>query len=217
MLRRFIDRLRGRFSLQEELTSTKLREEYAGRGRVIGLYSYGCFDFSRIGEGTSVGRYCSFAPTSRVQTRNHGTGYLGLTPYFYDPALGSVAANTIPFESIAFSDDVWIGANAVILPGARKIGRGAAIGAGAIVTRPVPPYAIVAGNPARILRMRFDEDTIAAIEQTRWWTLDPDDLRRLIAASPQLAYAPAEHFSGGGHHFAIANSPVKARACRPAP
>lgn len=92
-------------------------------------------------------------------------------------------------------DDVWVGAHAVILPKAGHIGRGAAIGAGAIVTKPVPAYAIVAGNPARIIRMRFDEATIAAIEQTRWWEMDIAGLRQLITQRPDLATRPTAHFA----------------------
>jgi virginiamycin A acetyltransferase len=65
--------------------------------------------------------------------------------------------------------DVWIGAGATILPGAR-IGSGAIIGAGAVVAGEVPPYAIVAGNPARIVRHRFDADTVTRILKVAWWT-----------------------------------------------
>lgn len=59
------------------------------------------------------------------------------------------------------------------------IGNGAVIGMGAVVTKSVPPYAIVAGNPAKIIRMRFDEELICKIENTKWWLMSDDELERL--------------------------------------
>jgi serine acetyltransferase len=72
---------------------------------------------------------------------------------------------------------VWIGASAIILPRVSKIGNGAIIGAGSIVTKDVLPYAIVAGNPAKIMRMRFNKDIIKKLEESKWWELDK---KRLI-------------------------------------
>jgi virginiamycin A acetyltransferase len=65
-------------------------------------------------------------------------------------------------------DDVWIGHQAFIMPGV-TIGSGAIIGAGSVVTKDVPPYTIVAGNPAKLIRKRFDEDTINALLDIQWW------------------------------------------------
>ena len=78
--------------------------------------------------------------------------------------------------SLEISADAWIGANAIILPGCRRIGRGAVVAAGAVVTRDVPDYALVAGNPARVIRYRFDAASIAAAERTRWWLDSPEAL-----------------------------------------
>ena len=183
-------------SLAQELTSSELRERYAAMGIHIGMYTYGCFDPSRFPAGTTVGRYCSFAPTSQVFLRNHGVGYLGLTAYFYNEKLGVVPETTIPTTKLDISDDVWIGHNAVILPDVATIGRGAVIAAGAIVTKPVPAYAIVAGNPARILRHRFEKPVIDQIEATQWWTREPHELRELVTNNPELVFDPASHFSG---------------------
>lgn len=190
-------RLRGRLTLAEQLTSTALRRQFADRGVTIGLYSYGCFDLARVPAGVTIGRYCSVAPSAHIFLRNHGVGFLGLTAYLYNEALGVVDESRIAPATLAVGDDVWIGHNAILLPGVGSVGRGAVIGAGAVVTRPVPPYAIVAGNPARIVRMRFDPATIAAIDATRWWEGTPDDLRRLVRERPGLAFDPATHFAQG--------------------
>lgn len=94
---------------------------------------------------------------------------------------------------LVIENDVWIGYEAIVLPGA-KIGNGAIIGARAVVTGTIPPYAIAAGNPARVIRMRFDEATINLLLEIQWWNWDakkivdnldilthcnPDDLRSL--------------------------------------
>lgn len=68
-------------------------------------------------------------------------------------------------------NDVWLGANSLVLKGV-KIGDGAVIGAGAVVTKDVPPYAIVGGNPAKVIKMRFDDETIGKLMQLQWWNLD---------------------------------------------
>jgi virginiamycin A acetyltransferase len=73
-----------------------------------------------------------------------------------------------PGPDTVVGHDVWIGSGATILPGAR-IGSGAIIGAGAVVSGDVPPYAIVAGNPARVIRQRFGAETVARILALAWW------------------------------------------------
>lgn len=205
MIRKIVDKLRGRVSLEEELYSLELRQKFSARGIHIGLYSYGCFDFGRVFSGTTIGRYCSFAPTVRVQTRNHAMSYLTMHPILYDPGLGGVASDNIPVQQIVIGDGAWVAANAVILPSVRSIGRGAVIGAGAIVTRDVPPYAVVAGNPARVLRMRFDQETIDAIEGTKWWDKPIEEMRELIRTNHKMLYEPADYFakaaSDGGRYL----------------
>lgn len=192
MLGRLLDRLKLRILRRRELDSLALRRLFAARhGIEIGLYSYGCFDAARIPPGTIIGRYCSFAPNAVILNANHGIGFLGLTPYFYLTSLGVVDRETVPRTRCIVSDDVWIGQNAVILPSVKRIGRGAAIGAGAVVTKDVPDYAVVTGVPAALSRLRFDTDTIARIEASRWWERTPAELRRLVEDDPSFVFDPA--------------------------
>ena len=161
----------------------------------VGMYSYGCFDKARIARGTIVGRYCSFANTVNIFNGNHGLEFLTLHAYAYNPSLNIVENEKIVRSQCTVEDDVWLGHNSIILPSVSKIGRGAVVAAGAVVTKNVPRYAIVAGNPAKIIRMRFDEFTINKIEETKWWEWDLVKLKHHIAQNPDLVYRPIQFFS----------------------
>src|SRR3546814_9914517 len=91
-------------------------------------------------------------------------------------------------DPLIIEDDVWIGHNALILPGCKFIGRGAVIGAGAVVTRNVERYTIVAGNPARKLRDRVSPELNEAIEDRKWWELNLPALRRLATERPDMLF-----------------------------
>lgn len=90
----------------------------------------------------------------------------------YFKSFGIVEYDTpLDFDKVIIGNDVWIGMNVCILPGV-KIGDGAVIGAGSVVTKDVPDYAIVAGNPARIIKFRFCENTVKILKQSKWWNWD---------------------------------------------
>ena len=137
-----------------------------------------------------IGRYCSIANSVRVVPDNHPVGALTTHPYLYEPAIGLANAAKATASPLRVDDDVWIGHNVVILPGCKLIGRGAVIGAGSIVTRDVPAYTVVAGNPAAKLYDRFDNETIAAIESSEWWLKDLDDLAKIHREAPDVFHAP---------------------------
>jgi acetyltransferase-like isoleucine patch superfamily enzyme len=180
---------------RREFDSKLLRKLFSRwYGVEIGMYSYGCFDPVRVPPGTRIGRYCSFSMTCQFFTRNHGTKYLALHPYLYNASLGLVEQDTIMHRPCVVEDDVWIGHNATITAGAGRLGRGAVIAAGTTVTRDVPPYAIVAGNPGRVIKYRFSPHVIEKIETTRWWEQDKAHLARLLREQPELVFNPERYF-----------------------
>jgi len=176
---------------RREYDNLQLRAFFRDRYDIeVGLYSYGCFDRWRMPAPLRVGRYCSIAKTVRSAPSNHPTEALTTHPALYERSFGVVDEDALHPEPLVIEDDVWIGHNAMILPGCKHIGRGAVIGAGAIVTRDVPAYAIMAGNPARKLRDRFTPELAAALDASRWWELDLAALRRLIQERPELVFHP---------------------------
>lgn len=168
-----------------------LRDHFRRHHRIdVGLYSYGCFDQWRMPGPIRIGRYCSIANSVRSAPINHPYDSITTHPALYERKFGVVDADIHYDDVLVIEDDVWIGHNAVILPGCKFVGRGAIIGAGAIVTRDVAPYTIVAGNPARKIRDRFSPELAAALEASRWWELEPPALRALIQNKPDLVYHP---------------------------
>ena len=149
------------------------REKY---GIDVGLYSYGCFDFHRFDPNIKFGRYCSIADSVLRMGRNHPSAELSMHPFFYNKSLGFINSDTLKYEECIVEDDVWLGAQSIILPRVNYIGRGAVIAAGAIVTKDVPKYTIVAGNPAKAIGHRFTQNQQAWLEGSQWWLMEIDDL-----------------------------------------
>ena len=188
MIKRLIRRIMRDIS-PNEFTSLALRDKFAKLYNIeIGLYSYGCFDRSRIDPNTKFGRYCSISPTARIFRRNHGVKFIALTPYLYNSSLGVVSSDTIIYKKLEVSDDVWLGHNCIILPSVNKIGRGSIVAAGAVVTCDVEPYSIVGGNPAKFIKSRFDRELIKRIEDSGWWNLTPEQLRIEIKLHPDFYF-----------------------------
>ena len=145
----------------------------------VGMYSYGsCFsrDFN-LGGAVEIGNYCSVAENVRYFGANHPVESLSTSPLFYNRSFG-FDVQDIDRHTLFIENDVWIGYGTIIVSGCKKIGQGAIIGAGSIVTQNVPPYAIVAGNPAKIVRYRFSDETINEIEKSKWWEQEPEQVLR---------------------------------------
>ena len=152
------------------------------------VYSYGNIELgnhvSISGPGTvlhsavgkiKIGNYCSIAQNVSIQEFNHdykrvstsAMNFFFFTKDFRDDAVSK--------GDIIIEDDVWIGSNVVILSGV-QIGRGSVIGAGSIVTKSVPSYSIVVGNPARVLKKRFTDAEITKLEESNWWNWADEEI-----------------------------------------
>ncbi|WP_378952005.1 CatB-related O-acetyltransferase [Pelosinus sp. sgz500959] len=127
----------------------------------MGKYTY--MVSGRIYQNTKIGRYCSVGTNVNIGLPEHPTNYLSTHPFQY-------SKDYINKETV-IGNDVWLGNNACIKSGI-TVGTGAIVGAGSIVTKDVPPYAIVAGVPAKIIRYRFDEKTIQELLMSSWWDKD---------------------------------------------
>ena len=184
---------------ENQFTSQRLRRVYRDWfGVEVGLHSYGCFDPARFPPGTRFGRYCSIANTAASFDMDHPVEAAILHPVAYHPGFGVVDDWRIGPAPLVVEDDVWLGHNATVLAGVGRIGRGAVVAAGAVVREAVAPYMVVAGVPARPIRLRFDADRIAAIEASRWWELEPPALRALLARQPDwLPQASSRHGTKG--------------------
>jgi virginiamycin A acetyltransferase len=144
----------------------------------IGMYSYGgCFSLENVPAGTKIGRYCSFARKFTILNGNHPTKFKSLHPFFFNPVFGHVKELLITRSMLIIENDVWVGNSAIILPSVTRIGNGAIIGAGCIVTENVPPYAIVVGNPGKVIKYRFDEKMINKIQESKWWERDIKEIK----------------------------------------
>ncbi|MBL8351860.1 MAG: CatB-related O-acetyltransferase [Burkholderiaceae bacterium] len=167
-----IDRILIRIARRNQMTSVFLRRYFARKhGVSVGLYSYGCFDARRVGPGTNIGRYCSIAPTAYILRRNHAVTSISMHPFLYGESLPFSVKAKIEYRTCTIEDDVWLGHGSIVLPSVMHIGRGAIVAAGAVVTKDVPAYTIVAGNPARVVRSRFTPEVIERIEATKWWEM----------------------------------------------
>jgi acetyltransferase-like isoleucine patch superfamily enzyme len=162
----------------DEFRSATLRVIFARYwGVEVGMYTHGgCFTPWMVDPQTRIGRYCSIASGVRIINHNHPLSFKGTSGLFFNPALGLCDRWLVDHTSLEIGNDVWIGANAVIMPEVGRIGDGAVIGAGAVVHRDVPPYAVVLGNPGRVVKYRFPEDVITRLLAERWWDLDVEEL-----------------------------------------
>ncbi|HEY4427089.1 MAG TPA: CatB-related O-acetyltransferase [Solirubrobacteraceae bacterium] len=129
------------------------------------------------GARIEVGAYCSISDQARILGGGeHVISRASTYPHTFmlDPAKRT-RVDAVDTGPTVIGNDVYIGVGAIVLSGV-TIGDGVVVGAGAVVTKSIPPYAIVAGNPARILRYRFDSETRERLLALRWWDWDDKDI-----------------------------------------
>lgn len=145
---------------------------------------------------TSIGKFSNIAAMTRINPGNHPTDRASLHHFMYRSAQywpeepdDDTFFDWRRQHRVEIGHDTWLGHGAIVLPG-RRVGHGAVVGAGAVVTRDVAPYEIVAGNPARRIRMRFPTDLAERLLNLAWWNWAHDrigsaleDFRSLSAAA----------------------------------
>jgi phosphonate metabolism protein (transferase hexapeptide repeat family) len=162
----------------------------------FGDYSYVVNDSSIM--YADIGKFCSIASQTRINPGNHPMWRAALHHFTYrSESYGFAVQDDHEFfdwrreHQVVLGDDVWIGHGAIILPGV-KIGTGAGIGAGAVVSKDVPPFAIVAGVPAKLIRYRFEERVQQQLLELAWWDWQREQLE---VALPDLRKMSAEQFA----------------------
>lgn len=157
-----------------------------GRGSVLSNTSIACYSY--IGSNcsfynTKIGKFCSIGDNVHLVNAVHPISYCSTSPLFHKEFfmkkstgctnICEVTEKTSNGYYLEIGHDVWIG-NQVLMKGGIKIGTGAVVAMGAVVTKDVPPYAVVGGVPARVLKYRFSEDVIEQLCQTEWWNKDEE-------------------------------------------
>lgn len=134
---------------------------------------------------SKIGNFTSISSDVKVGLISHPLNYISTSPVFYSKRRGWVKGNSFSESkdlSVEIGCDVLISTGVMMLPGI-KIGHGAVIGAGAFVNKDIPPYAIVAGVPAKIIRYRFTEEIIKQLLSSKWWERDDLFLKEIAVLS----------------------------------
>nr|WP_271559595.1 DapH/DapD/GlmU-related protein [Algibacter sp.] len=132
-------------------------------------------EFYSLNNPISIGSFCSIARGTNIQEYNHNTE--SITTYFikyrvFNDAYGS---DVVSKGGVTIGNDVWIGAGTTILTGV-TIGDGAVVAANSVVTKNIPPYAIVGGSPAKVLKFRFSDEIIVELLRLKWWNWEIDKI-----------------------------------------
>lgn len=150
---------------------------------IIGAYTY--ISNNTDVENAELGKYCSIADHCRIGMGGHTLKHLSTCPIFTEKVNGCKESwidsdvNPAQTKKTIIGNDVWVGSHALIMGGV-NIGNGAVVGAGAVVVKDVPPYAVVGGVPARIIRYRFSDDVINRLQSIAWWDLPVSTLKEKI-------------------------------------
>ncbi len=166
---------------------------------VVGRYSYysgyyhghsfdECARFIVPDEGADrliIGSFCSIgsgAAFIMAGNQGHRSDWISTFPFYWMPEVAAFEGATngyLPAGDTVIGSDVWIGSEAIIMPGI-SIGHGAVIGTRALVTKDVAPYTIVGGNPATVIRTRFDQADVARLLELQWWNWTDEQLRQAM-------------------------------------
>jgi len=150
--------------------SSKIESGSTVISSIFGKHSFCGYDCLII--NVTVGSFCSIASSVRIGGVAHPMHFVSTSPAFLshkDSIKAKYATHDyLPARKTVIGNDVWIGEGSYIKAGV-NIGHGAVVGMGSVVTKDIPPYAIFAGNPAKLIRFRFSGDVIEALLSTKWW------------------------------------------------
>ena len=161
--------------------AAKLTSPYDLRQVKVDDYSY--ISRNSYVKNTDIGKFCSIGPNFCSGLGIHPTNGVSTSPMFYSTLKQNGFSLTevnkvVESKRVIIENDVFIGANVTILDGVR-ICNGAIIGAGAVVTKDIPPYAIAVGVPAKVVKYRFEYDQIEQLQEIEWWDFDQTRLREI--------------------------------------
>ena len=181
LINRFLKKIR--LSALRECTihpTSKVESGTTAIGTSIGRHSFTGYDCTLI--NCNIGAFSSIASKVTIGGARHPMEYVSTSPVFLshkDSVKTKLSKHVYEWKEVTvIGNDVWIG-EGVMIKGGVKIGDGAVVGMGSIVTKNIPPYAIYAGNPARLVRFRFNEATIIGLLKMRWWDRSDDEIRDL--------------------------------------
>lgn len=174
------------------VSSTNIISKCAKINRFVKIKHSEVGNYSYIGPNcditnTTIGRFCSIADNCRIGTASHTLNNISSSPIF---TLKNNATDTIwvkesikhnnEVKPVKIGNDVWIATHVIIKDGI-TIGNGAIIGAGAVVVKDVPPYAIVGGVPAKVIKYRFEQPVIDKLLELQWWNASDEKLKNNIS------------------------------------
>jgi acetyltransferase-like isoleucine patch superfamily enzyme len=145
------------------------------------IHSYTYLGKNCLVQNTSIGKFCSIANEVLLGLGNHPLDLLSTSPLFYrvlNPLQISLIKkdfDLIEYKPISIGNDVWIGTRSIIMDGV-SIGHGAVIATNSVVTKDIPPYAVVGGVPAKIIKYRFPTGKIEEIIRSKWWESSIDKI-----------------------------------------
>jgi acetyltransferase-like isoleucine patch superfamily enzyme len=155
----------------------------------VKFYDSSIDSYSYVGPGsvvvcTDIGKFCSIADNCSIGLATHSIKYISTSPLFTSikNGTGSSWSSLNTFHEnfrVAIGNDVWIGTKVIIMGGVR-IGDGAIVGAGALVTKDIPDYAIAVGCPAKVIKYRFDKPIIEKLAKIQWWNFSDGKLKEKI-------------------------------------